>query len=81
MDGSPLRTIWGELVPLEHGNAEHVLLEVFDKELAVGVPLGVEGVLYCLGNVALRAHCHLTVGIALSWEDKKTPNKKNKSCF
>lgn len=61
-----LLTIWGELVPLKHRDAEHVLLEVFDKELAVGVPLWIEGVLHCLGDVALRAHRHLTVWITLS---------------
>lgn len=66
--GCPLLTIWGELVPLKHRDAEYVLLEVFDKELAVGVPLRIEGVLHCLGDVALRAHRHLTVWITLSWE-------------
>lgn len=67
--GQPLRTIRGELVPLEHRDAQHVLLQVLDEELAVGIPLGIEGVLDGLGDVALGAHGHLAVGVALSWGD------------
>lgn len=28
-------TVWGELIPFEHSDTQHVLLQVFDEELAV----------------------------------------------
>lgn len=65
--GRCLLTIRRELVPLKHGNTQHLLLQVSDEELAVGVPLGVQSVLDGLGDVALGAHGHLAVRVTLSW--------------
>lgn len=62
-------TIGGELVPLEHGDTEDFLLQVSDEELAVGVPLRVQGVLDGLSDVTLRAHGHLAVRIAPPWRE------------
>lgn len=58
--------IWGKLVSVEHGETQHVLVKVLDEELAVEIPLGIQGVLEGSGGVALRAHADLTVGVALS---------------
>lgn len=60
-------TIWGKLVSVEHGETQHVLVKVLDEELAVEIPLGIQGVLEGSGGVALRAHADLTVGVALSY--------------
>lgn len=54
------------MVPLKHSDAQHVLLQVLDEELTVGVPLGVESVLQGLGDVALGTHRHLAVRVALT---------------
>lgn len=59
-------TVRRELVPLKHGDTQHILLQVLDKELTVGVPLGVESVLQGLGDVALGTHRHLAVRVALT---------------
>ena len=64
--GRFLLTVWRELVPLKHGDAEDLLLQVFDEELAVGIPLGIQSVLDCLGDVTLGAHGHLAVRVTLS---------------
>lgn len=64
-------TVWRELVPLKHSDAENLLFQVSDEELAVRIPLRVQRVLDCLGDVALRAHGHLTVRVALSWSEQK----------
>lgn len=63
--GPSLLTIWRELVPLKHRDAEDLLLQVFDEELAVGIPLGIQSVLDRLGDVTLGAHGHLTVRVTL----------------
>lgn len=65
--GHCLLTIWRELVPLKHSDAQHLLLQVSDEELAVGIPLGIQSVLDRLGDVTLGAHGHLTVRVTLSW--------------
>lgn len=62
-------TIWWELVFLKHSDTEDILVEVFDKELAVEVPLWVQGVTDWSGGVALRPHRQLTVGITLTWRE------------
>lgn len=62
---SPL-TVWWELVLLEHSDAQDVLVEVFDEELAVEVPLWVQSVADRSGRVALSPHRQLTVRIALT---------------
>ncbi len=49
-------TVGGELVPLKDGEAEDVLIQVFDEEVAVEVPFGVERVGLMAGRVALSAH-------------------------
>lgn len=59
-------TVGGELVPVEHGETQHVLVQVLDEELAVEVPLGVQGVGEGPGGVALGAHADFTVRVALS---------------
>lgn len=64
--GRCLLTVWRELVPLKHSDAEDLLLQVFDEELAVGIPLGIQSVLDGLGDVTLGAHGHLTVRVTLS---------------
>lgn len=61
-----LLTVWRELVPLKHSDAQDLLLQVFDEELAVGVPLGIQSVLDRLGDVALGPHGHLAVWVTLS---------------
>lgn len=65
--GRCLLTIWRELVPLKHGDAQHLLLQVSDEELAVGIPLGIQSVLDRLGNVTLGPHGHLAVRVTLPW--------------
>lgn len=64
--GAARLTVWRELVPLKHGDAENLLLQVLDEELAVGIPLGVQRVLDRLGDVTLGAHGHLAVRVTLS---------------
>lgn len=66
MGGATLLTVRRELVPLEHGDAENLLLQVLDEELAVGIPLGIQRVLDRLGDVTLGAHGHLAVRVTLS---------------
>lgn len=68
--GVTLLTVWRELVPLEHGDAEDLLLQVSDEELAVGIPLGIQGVLDRLGDVALGAHGHLAVRVTLPYSEQ-----------
>ena len=59
-------TVGGELVLLEHGDAQDVLVEVPDEELAVEVPLGVERVAERPGRVALGPHGELAVRVAFT---------------
>lgn len=59
-------TVWRELVPVEHGETQHILVQVLNEELAVEVPLGVQCVLEGPGGVALGAHADFTIGVALS---------------
>lgn len=68
--GHSLLTVWRELVPLKHSDAQDLLLQVFDEELAVGVPLGIQSVLDRLGDVALGPHGHLAVRVTLSWREQ-----------
>lgn len=37
--------IWRELIPLEHGDAQDVLIQVFDEELTAEVPFRVDRVI------------------------------------
>ena len=60
-------TIWWELILLKHSDAQDILVEVFDKKLAVEVPLGVQSVADGPGRVALSPHRQLTVRIILTW--------------
>lgn len=62
-------TVWGELVFLKHGDTQDVLVEVFDEELAVKVPLWVQSVADWFGGVALGSHRQLTVRIAFAWTE------------
>lgn len=71
-------TVWRELVLLEHGDAQHVLVEVLDEELAVEVPLGVEGVADGAGGVALRPHRQLTVRVAFTWTERQCASVKGR---
>lgn len=59
-------TIRRELVLLEHSDAQDVLIEVFDEELAVEVPLWVQSVADRSGGVTLRPHRQLAVRIAFT---------------
>lgn len=59
-------TVWRKLVSVEHGETQHVLVQVLNKELAVEVPLGVQCVLEGPGGEALGAHADFTVRVALS---------------
>lgn len=72
--GGSLLTIWRELVPLKHRDAEDLLLQVFDEELAVGIPLGIQSVLDRLGDVTLGAHGHLAVRVTLPWGEQSLLN-------
>lgn len=58
-------TIGWELVPVKHGDTQDILIQVLNEELAVEVPLGVQGVLHGPRCVALRAHADFTVRVAL----------------
>lgn len=49
-------TVGRELVPLKDGEAEDILMQVFDEEVAVEVPFGVERVGLMAGCVALSTH-------------------------
>lgn len=69
-------TVRCELVLLEHADAQHVLVHVIDEELAVEVPLGVEGVAGGAGGVALGPHGQLAVRVALTWTQRNDDNKQ-----
>ncbi len=69
-----IRTVRGELIPLKHSDTQHILLQVFDEELAVWVPFRVQRVLQRLSDVTLRAHRHLTVRVTLPCIHKHTHN-------
>lgn len=45
-------------------------------ELAVEVPLGVEGVVERAGREDLSAHGHLAVGVALTWRTTRRQEEK-----
>lgn len=62
-------TVWRELVFLEHGDAQDILVEVFNEELAVKVPLWVQRVADGSRGVALGSHRQLTIRIAFTWRD------------
>lgn len=62
-------TIWGELVLLKHRDTQDVLVQVFDEELAVKVPLWVQSVADGSGGVALSPHRQLAVRITLTWRE------------
>lgn len=61
-------TVWRELVFLKHGDAQDVLVEVSDEELAVEVPLWVQGVTDGARGVTLRPHGQLAVRVAFTWK-------------
>lgn len=65
-------TIGGELVPLEDGDAQNILVQVLNEELTVEVPLGVDCVIYCAGGETLCSHGNLAIWITLSWRVKAT---------
>lgn len=69
----PALTVWRELVFLEHGDAQDVLVEVSDEEVAVEVPLWVQGVTDGAGGVTLRSHGQLAVRVALPCRSKLSP--------
>lgn len=58
-------TVRRELIPVKHGDTEDILIQILNEELAVKVPLGVQGVLHGPRCVALRAHADFTVRVAL----------------
>lgn len=66
----PTLTVWRELVFLKHGDAQNVLVEVSDEELAVEVPLWVQGVTDGARGVALCSHGQLAVRVAFTWTSK-----------
>ena len=70
-------TIGGELVPLTDCNAEDILVQIFEKELAVEVPLWVEGVIQGTRGVILLTHGHLAVWFALSCRKRKRSSSLN----
>lgn len=63
----PTPTVWRELVFLKHSDAQNVLVEVFDEELAVEVPLWAQGVADGARGVALGSHRQLAVRVAFTW--------------
>lgn len=64
----PPLTVWRELVFLKHSDAQDVLVDVFDEELAAEVPLWVQGVADGAGGVALSSHRQLAVRVAFTWK-------------
>lgn len=64
----PTPTVWRELVFLKHSDAQNVLVEVFDEELAVEVPLWAQGVADGARGVALSSHRQLAVRVAFTWK-------------
>lgn len=62
-------TVRRELILLKHGDAQDILVEVFNKELAVKVPLWVQCVADGSRGVALGSHRQLTIRIAFTWRD------------
>lgn len=58
-------TVRRELIPVKHGDTEDILIQILNEELAVKVPLGVQGVLHSPRRVALRAHADFTVRVTL----------------
>lgn len=63
----PTPTVRRELVFLKHSDAQDVLVEVFDEELAVEVPLRAQGVADGARGVALSSHRQLAVRVAFTW--------------
>lgn len=59
-------TVRRELIPLEHGDAQDVLVQVFDEELTAEVPFWVDGVILRPRGVALCSHRQLTVRVTLT---------------
>lgn len=67
----PPLTVWRELVFLKHSDAQNVLVDVFDEELAVELPLWVQGVADGAGGVALSSHRQLAVRVAFTWKRRR----------
>lgn len=67
---APALTVRRELVFLEDGETEDVLVQVPDEELAVEVPLRVQGVADGAGGVTLRPHGQLAVRVAFTWKSE-----------
>lgn len=61
-------TVWRELVSFKNGEAEDVLVQVFDKEMTAEVPFGVERVRLMTGRVTLSTHSELTVWVTLPYK-------------
>lgn len=59
-------TIRWKLIPVKHGDAQYILIKIFDEELTVKVPFGVQGIWQCSGSVALRSHANFAIWIAFS---------------
>ena len=68
MDGRPCveYTVRREEVAVIDRDAEHVFMEVPDRELHRRVPLGIQTVCYDLRLVLLGAHRNLTVRVTLT---------------
>ena len=59
-------TVGGELVPFEDGDAEDVLVQIFDVELTREVPLRIQGVVQRSGCEGLGSHGHFTVRVTFT---------------
>ena len=62
-----LLTIRWKLVPFKNGDAEDVLVKVFNVKLTVEVPLGVQRVVERPGCEDLSSHGHFAVRVTLTW--------------
>lgn len=60
-------TIRRKLVSFKDGDAEDVLVNIFDVKLTVEVPLGVQSVVERPGCKDLSPHGHLTIGVTFTW--------------
>lgn len=66
-----LLTIRGELGSVGDGDAEDVLVQVFQVKLTGEVPLGVQSVVERSGGENLSSHVHFTVRVTLTWKQSR----------